>query len=201
MKPVRGRWFLGRGGVPVLIGWALVGAVSLPAVAQEGSPDAASTPIGTVFRWLNFLLVAGALAYVVGKFGAPYFRSRAQAIAKSIEEAGQSRAAAERELQEAVTKLAAVGSEIEEERRRAERESAASRERIRVLTKAEIEKIGRAAQAEIAAAERAAAQELRAIAARLATEGAAALIREQMNAKAEAALIDSFVLQLERSAS
>ena len=44
-----------------------------------------------------------------------------------------------------------------------------------------MERIGQAARAEIAASERAAALELRAAAARLATEQAAALVRERMN--------------------
>jgi F-type H+-transporting ATPase subunit b len=175
--------------------------VSLPALAQEGTADAANTPIGTVFRWLNFLLVFGALAYVIVKYGAPYFRSRAQSIAKSIEEAAQNRAAAERELRETLQKLSSVDREIEEERRAGQRESAADRERIRELTKSEVEKIHQAARAEIAASERAGAQEIRAIAAKLATERAAVLIREQMNTAAEAALFGSFVGELERAAS
>jgi F0F1-type ATP synthase membrane subunit b/b' len=180
---------------------ALLGAISLPALAQESSPDAASMPIGTVFRWLNFLLVVGGLAYLIGKFGAPYFRGRALGIAKAIGEANQTRAAAERELREAGEKLAGIEREIEQERRTAQRESAADQERIRALTKSELEKISQAGRAEIAAAERAGTQELRVIAAKLATDGAAALIRAQMNAAAEAALFDSFVAELERAAS
>ena len=69
------------------------------------------------------------------------------------------------------------------------------------MTKSDIEKISQAARAEIAAAERAGSQELRAIAAKLATDRAAALIREQMNAAAEAALFSSFVGELARAAS
>jgi F-type H+-transporting ATPase subunit b len=200
MKTGAGRRSVRR--VAVLSGAVILfGAVSLPAWAQESSPDVTTMPIGTVFRWLNFLLVFGALAYAIGKFGAPYFRGRTQAIGKSIEEANQARTAAERELREAAEKLARVATEIEQERRTGERESAVDRERIRALTKADVEKIGQAARAEIAAAERAGTQELRAIAARLATEGAAALIREQINAKAEAALFDSFVEELARAAS
>lgn len=197
MKAVAG---LGRVGVlGVAIG--LIGAIPLPVLAQESSPDAAAdTPIGTVFRWLNFLLVIGALAYLIAKFGAPYFRGRALAIGKAIGEANQARAGAERELQEASEKLAQVEREIEKERRTAERESAADRERIRALTKSELERISQAARAEIAAAERAGNQQLRAIAARLATERAAALIREEMNPVAEAALFNSFLAELEQAA-
>jgi F0F1-type ATP synthase membrane subunit b/b' len=199
MKGGAGRLRLGRAGV-LVIGIALLGSVSLPVLAQESSPDAAAdTPVGTVFRWLNFLLVVGALAYLVGKFGAPYFRDRALAIGKAIGEANQTRTAAERELREASEKLAGIDLEIEQERRAAERESAADRERIRALTKSELEKISQAGRAEIAAAERAGNQELRAIAAKLATERAAALIHSEMNPAAEAALFDSFLAELEQA--
>ena len=205
MTRFAGRWSLGRAGLrairSALLGAVLLGVVSLPALAQEGAADAANTPIGTVFRWLNFLLVFGALAYVIAKYGAPYFRSRAQSIAKSIEEAARNRAGAERELRDTVEKLSFVDREIEEERRGGQRESAADRERIRELTKSEVEKIHQAARAEIAASERAGAQEIRAIAAKLATERAAVLIREQLNATAESALFGSFVDELERAAS
>ena len=199
MTPFAGRSFLRRFSGLVVRGAILV-AFSLPLPAQESSPDAASMTMDTVFRWLNFLLVFGAVAYVIAKFGAPYFRGRAAGIAKSIDEASQSREAAEREFQQAAQKFATIESEIEQERRAAVAESAADRERIRALTQTEIDKISQAARAEIAAAQRAGAQELRAIAARLATERAAALIREQMNDVAEEALFDAFVGELERAA-
>jgi|SRR5690348_3604865 len=200
MKAVAGRWSLRRAGM-LGTGMVLFFATSLPALAQESSPDVADMPIGTLFRWLNFLLVAGTLGYLVVKFGAPYFRGRAHSIAKAIEDANQTRAAAERELRDASEKLAAIASEIEQERRTAERESAADRERIRTLTQGEIEKINQAGRAEIAAAERAGTQELRVIAAKLATDRAAVMIREQMNAEAESALFESFVGELAKAAS
>ena len=198
MKVFSGRSSLSRFG-GLIVTSALFVAFSLPALAQEGSPGSASVTLDTVFRWLNFLLVFGGIAYVVVKFGGPYFRVRAAETAKSIDEASQSRAAAEREFQQAVHKLATIEGAIEEERRSAVRESAADRERIKALTLTEIEKVKQAARAEIAAAERAGAQELRAIAARLATERAAALIGEQMNDAAEEALFDAFVGELERA--
>lgn len=200
MKAVSGTWSLVRAtGLSVTV--ALFGFFAVPALAQENTPDITTMPVGMVFRWLNFLLVFGGLAYLIVKFGGPYFHARARAIRNAIEEAQRVRAATERELRETIEKLAAVESEIRRERQTAERESAADRERIRELTKSEVEKIVQAARAEMAAAERAGTQELRAIAARLATARAAALIREQMNAAAEAALFDAFVGELAKAAS
>lgn len=198
MKAFPGRLFFRRFGGLITTA-AFFAAFSLPALAQESSTDSGGTTLDTVFRWLNFILVFGAIVYVIVKFGAPYFRARAEEIAKSIDEASQNRAAAEREFQQADNRLTRIESEIEEERRAAVRESAADHERIKALTRSEMEKINQAARAEIAAAERAGAQELRAIAARLATERAAALIREQMNDAAEEALFEAFVGELERA--
>ncbi|HEY1866369.1 MAG TPA: ATP synthase F0 subunit B, partial [Candidatus Acidoferrales bacterium] len=156
---------------------------------------------GLVFRWLNFVLVMGGIAYLIGKFGAPYFRSHAQSISNAIREATEARAAAERELREIDERVAALNLEIQDLRRAGARESSAEAERLRELARVEAERIHNAARAEIEASERAGLQELRAIAARLATERAAELLRTRVNQSHDAALFRSFIGQLERSAS
>jgi F0F1-type ATP synthase membrane subunit b/b' len=175
----------------------VLGCTALPALAQDDSaPDPTTTTAGLIFRWINFLVVAGGIAYVIAKFGGPYFREQARAISQSIREAAEARAAAEREMAEADQRLAHLQSEITELRRAAKQESAAETERIRALARTETEKIGKAAQAEIAAAERAGQQELRAIGARLATERAAAILGQRMNPATQATLFQSFVGKL-----
>jgi F-type H+-transporting ATPase subunit b len=177
---------------------------ALPAIAQEqaqAAPDPADSTAGTIFRWLNFAIVIGVIGYLVVKAGAPYFRQNAQAISKSIHQAAEERAAAERTLSEIARKLATINQEIEDMRRAAAAESAAQTERLRAMAKSEVERVSQAALAEIAASERAASLELRATAARLATEHAAALVRARMNAQAEAGLFRTFLGEVERSAS
>jgi F-type H+-transporting ATPase subunit b len=169
--------------------------------AEENAPDPADTPAGLVFRWLNFVLVMGGIAYLIGKFGAPYFRSHSQSISNAIREASEARAAAERELRGIDERVAALNLEIQDLRRAGARESTAEAERLRDLTSAEEARILKAAQAEIEASERAGRQELRAIAARLATERAAELLRTRVNRDEDASLFRSFIGQLERSAS
>jgi F0F1-type ATP synthase membrane subunit b/b' len=197
MKPAPRRPWLQMGTLLLALAWT-----ALPALAQEQSaPDPADSLAGTIFRWLNFALVAGGIIYLIRKVGAPYFRQNAQSISQSIRQAAEERAAAERELKEVSQKLAKIDVEIQDLRRTAASESAAQAERIRALARTEVERVAQSARAEIAASERAAAMELRGAAARLATEQAAALVRARVNAAAEAGLFRSFILEVEKSAS
>jgi F-type H+-transporting ATPase subunit b len=188
--------------LPQITAWLLflACAASPLLAAEESAPDPTDSPTGLIFRWLNFALVAGAIIYLVRKLLAPIFRDAAKAISQSIHEATDDRAAAEKELREVERSLASLGTEVQEMRRVAADEAAAEAERLRKLAQSETEKIERAAQAEIRAAERLGHQELRAIAARLATERAAALVTARMSPAAEAALFRSFVGEMERTA-
>ncbi len=171
----------------------------IPVLAQEEKPEPADTTTGFVFRWLNLALVVGLFIWVVQKYGRPYFRTTARAISDAIHGAAAGRASAERELNEAIRQLESVGVQIQELRRAAVRESAGEAERLRALAQSEAEKIARVAVAEIEAAERVARQQLRAIAARLATQKAEALLKQRINDASQRALFGAFVGELERS--
>jgi F-type H+-transporting ATPase subunit b len=175
-------------------------AMAAPAFAQdEVSP--ADTTIGWVFRWLNFALVFGGIAYLLVKVGRPLFHSRAEAVANAIAEATRLREEAEARLREAEAKLAGLAREIATLREEARRDAAAEAERIRALARDEAEKIARAAQLEIQAAERAARKELKAAGARLAIDRAELLLRREITPQAESNLFSGFVHDLERSAN
>jgi len=172
---------------------------ALPVLAQEGEASPVDSPIGWVFRWLNFAIVFGAVAYLAWKKGGPYFRAQAEEISRKIAEGARAREAAERQRQEVRAKLANIGSEIAAMRAEAKRDAEAEAMRLRALARDEAEKIERAAQVEIAAAERAARMELKVLAARMAVERAEALLRRELTPKSEAALFQAFVQELERS--
>ncbi|MGB8838122.1 MAG: ATP synthase F0 subunit B, partial [Candidatus Acidiferrales bacterium] len=160
-----------------------------PALAQEGEVSPADTPIGWVFRWLNFALVFGAIAYAVWKYGAPYFRQHAEEISRQIAEGARAREAAERQRREIKTKLEGLEREIEQLRVDAKRDAEAEAQRLRDMGRAEAEKIELAARAEIEAAGRAARIELKVLGARLAIERAELLLRQELAPKSEATLI------------
>jgi F-type H+-transporting ATPase subunit b len=170
---------------------------ALTAHAAEGGGAAGSETATEIFKWINFAIVAGALLWVCLKKAPGFFRGRAEAIGSAITKAGSAKAAADAQLREAETKLENLQKEVAELRAFAERESAAEVGRILAATASDGQKIAAAAKAEIEAAERAARLELKALAAKLAVDGAESLLAKQLTAKAQEALISNFVKSLE----
>jgi F-type H+-transporting ATPase subunit b len=164
--------------------------------AEEGG-NAAAERATEIFKWINFAIVAGVTLWLCLKKAPSFFSGRADAISSAITRATSARAAADAQLREAETKLANLEKEVAELRAYAERESAAEVERIRAATQADALKISAAAKAEIEAAERAARIELKALAAKLAVEGAESLLAKQLTPKAQEALVSNFVKSLE----
>jgi len=176
--------------------------MALPVIAAEGAkPDPAESPTGLIFRWLNFLIVFGGIAYLIAKYGGTFFRGNAKAIGASIQEATTAKAEAERELHEVETKIERLDHDVAEMREEARRNWAAESERLYASGQAEIEKIAHAAREELAASERAAQHEVREIAASMAVERAAALVSSMMNTEIRARMFQSFLSELGRGAN
>jgi F-type H+-transporting ATPase subunit b len=173
----------------------LFAALSVRAAEEGGS--AAAGHATEIFKWINFAIVLGIIFWLFGKYLPPKFRSRADSISSAIATATSAKAEADRQVREAEAKLARLQQEISELRAVAQREAAAEAERIRALAKSDAQKVGIAARAEIEAAERAARLELKALAARLAVDGAESLLIKQLTPAAQESLVDSFVTSLE----
>jgi F-type H+-transporting ATPase subunit b len=196
MKSLR-RWFSVVAGALVIFF-----LTTIPVLAAEAAePNPADSSAGLIFRWLNFALVFGGIAYLIKKHGAAFFGANAKAIASSITEAQAAKAAADRELSEVNARISRLDQEVAELREAASRDAAAEAERLRVSGVAEVEKIKQAAQAELAASERAAQQQLREVAASMAVERAGALVNSRMNQDVRAKLFHSFLGELGRSAN
>ena len=166
--------------------------------AEEGSANSAAEATG-IFKWINFAIVAGALIWVFIKVLPPTFRSNADKISSAISKAQATKAEADRKLRDAEQRLAHLEEEVRGLREQAQRDAAAEAERIRALAKSDAEKVAISAQAEIAAAERAARIELKTLAAKLAVDGAEALLAKQLTPQTQDALIAGFVKSLRGS--
>lgn len=169
--------------------------VNVYAAEQTGSASKESAEI--LFRWINFAIVAILILWVFGKLLPPVFRKNAETISSAITKATAAKAEAERQLREAEAKLARLEKEVAELRAAAQQESAAEEARIRTATQSDKEKIHAAAKAEVEAAEHAARIELKAIAAKLAVDGAESLLAKQLTAATQESLINNFVKSLD----
>lgn len=181
---------------------AMAMASAAPAIAAEegggGGGDVAFTPVGWLFRGINFVILLWAGYHlVVRKWEVPQrLRARAERIVGAIEESRQVKEAADRVLQDSQRRLAGLDQEIAALRTGARNDAAAETERIRVATQEEEAKIERAADAEIVAAERATRIELKAMVAQLAVQRAEALLQDQVTPERQAALLRGFVQNL-----
>jgi F0F1-type ATP synthase membrane subunit b/b' len=179
-----------------LIVFALAAA---PAFAQKGEAPPAYSTTGWIFRWLNFALVFGGIAYCLVKYAAPAFRAQTEEISRKIAEGARAREIAERQRREIKIKLEGLGREIQQLRVDAKRDGEAEAQRLRDLGRAEAEKIEQAARAEIDSAGRAGRMELKALGARLAVERAEVLLRQELAPQSETALLRAFIADLEGS--
>ncbi len=146
----------------------LVAAVSTYAEEESGN---VAERANEIFKWINFVIVAGLIGWVFLKLTPPFFRRNAETISSAITKATAAKLEADRQLLEAKEKLAHLQQEVAQLRATAQREAAAEAERIRSITQSDAQKIGLAGKAEIEAAERAARLELKVIAANLAVDG------------------------------
>ena len=149
------------------------------------------------FKWINFAIVAGLIAWVFLKLTPPFFRKNAENISSAITRATAAKAEADRQLREAEEKLARLEQEVAQLRATAQREATAEAERLRAITQSDIQKVGLAGKAEIEAAERAARLELKAIAANLAVDGAESLLVKQLTPQAQESLMAALMKDLE----
>jgi F-type H+-transporting ATPase subunit b len=172
--------------------------MAISAHAAEEGGNATTERANEIFKWINFAIVAGLIAWVFLKLTPPFFRKNAETISSAISKATAAKAEAERQLREAEEKLARLEQEVTQLRSTAQREIAAETERLKAITQSDIEKVKLAAKAEMEAAERAARLELKTIAANLAVDGAESLLAKEMTPQVQESLVAAFVKSLER---
>jgi F-type H+-transporting ATPase subunit b len=187
----RGAWRVFGSALLVL----LFAAIS--AHAAEPSGNTTTERANEIFKWINFAIVAGLIAWVFLKLTPPFFRKNAENINSAITKATAAKAEADRQLREAEQKLARLQQEVAQLRATALQEAAEEAERLRASTQSDVQKVGLAAKAEIEAAERAARLELKGIAANLAVDGAESLLVKELTPQAQASLVAAFVKSLE----
>ena len=149
-----------------------------------------------IWKWANFLVLAGALGYLIGKKGGPFFAARSLKIHQDIIEAGDARQKAETRAAEVERRLASLEAEIAALRAESQKEEERETGRFGRHTAAEIVKTQAHAEEEIAAAGKAARMELKRYCAELAVGLAEEKIRARMTPDTQDALVRGFVRDL-----
>lgn len=149
-----------------------------------------------IWKWANFLILAGGLGYLIAKNAGPFFAARSQQIRKDMLEAQEARRAAEARSAEVDARLAALEKEIAALQANSRREIEAETERLSRHTAGEIAKIQAHAEQEIASAGKAARTELKRYSAELAVALAEERLRRRMTPETQQALVRGFVRDL-----
>ncbi|HEV2114385.1 MAG TPA: ATP synthase F0 subunit B [Terriglobales bacterium] len=149
-----------------------------------------------LLEWINFLIVAVVLAYLLRKPMARFFAERLDTIREGLEEGRRAMAESEAKLAEVEKKLKNLEQEIADFRARSEVEMRAERERLREAAEREAQRVMDFAQTQIEAAVRAAQVELKRYAAAQAVELAESVVRRRLDDPLRNKLVSQFVAEL-----
>jgi F-type H+-transporting ATPase subunit b len=149
-----------------------------------------------IWKWANFVVLAGGLGYLIGKKGGPFFAARSVKIRKDMADAGDVRQDAEARAAEVDRRLANLEAEIAALRAESGKEEEAEAAGFGRHTAAEIAKTQAQAEQEIAAAGKAARLELKRYCAELAVGLAEQKIRARMTPETQDELVRGFVRDL-----
>jgi F-type H+-transporting ATPase subunit b len=154
-----------------------------------------------LLKWINFLILAAALIYLLRKPLAHFFAERLDTIHEGLEEGRRALAASEAKLLEIEAQLKELEQEIADFRARSRLEMQAERDRLRQAAERDAQRVMDFAQAQIEAAVRAAKLELKRYAAGQALERAESVIRRRLDEPMRHQLVSQFVAELKEPRS
>lgn len=180
---------------------AALSPASYLSMSPESSEGGEESNHEGLYKLINFVLLVGALAYLLRKPLSDFFTQRSEAIHKSLEEGRQALAASEAQLRAIEEKLRGLENEIARFKAESAKEMEAERERLRQAAAAEAERMLEFARAQIASASRAAKLELKAYAAQQAVGLAEQAIRQRLDDAGRHRLVERFVREMDGKAN
>ena len=169
-----------------------------PAESKSAEHSTEPAEPSIVWKWVNFLMLAGGLGYFASKGLPAFFRARTGEIQKGIAEAQTFRMDAEKRASAMDSRLNLLGADIDKFRMQAHAEMEQEGLRIRHETAAHMQKLEQQAAQEIEAAGKTARRELKSYAAGLAMDLAEQQIRAGLDPRSIQALVDGFLKDLEK---
>ena len=190
----------------VLLAFCLV----LPAAGEEAADGGAAaaaagddhgSPLSIVWKWGNFLLLFGGLAYYLRRPLREFLQTRARGIEEGLANGKRAQEEAGAKMSAIEARLARLDEEIDGLRQQAARESEEERSRIVDNSNAEAEKVVAVARREIEGLQRTARMELKAHVARLAVDLAEERLQKDLEPSQNQRIISRFVRSLKDNRS
>ena len=186
---------------------ALCLVLPVPGVEASGGDAAAAagddhgSPLSIVWKWGNFILLFGGLAYYLRRPLREFLQTRARGIAEGLASGKRAQEEAEAKMSAIEAQLARLDEEIDGLKQQAARESEEERQRIIDSSRAEAERIVAMARREIEVLQRSAQAELKAHVARLAVDLAEERLRKDLEPGQNRRIISRFVRSLKETRS
>jgi len=187
-----------RATLAMLTGFILA-ASALPQEARPAPPTQQEGEQGDpwiLWKWANFLILAGGLGYLISKHAPAFFDQRSREIEESLLEAAKAKQEAETRAAGIEKRLAELGREIETLRQAARVETAAEADRLRSESERHLQRIQQQAVQEIDLMASAARHELRKYASLLALDLAEQRIHSRISKDVQEELVDGFLQDL-----
>lgn len=202
MKTGRRRAFLVLLVFACLLG--LAGAVRAAAPDPDNAPGAeAAKEDGheagheALYKWINLILLAGGLGYVLRKPAREFFLQRSASIRKSLEEGRKALEISQTQLRAVEEKLQHFEEAMAAFRAAAQREMEEEHARIRQTAAEEAARMMESVRTQIEVAGKQAKLELRLFTAQMAVELAEKMIVQRLDEAGQRRLVNQFVARLE----
>jgi len=169
-----------------------VAAAGAPEAEEEGKRGRREL----LYKFINFSLLVGGLAYVLKKPLADFFAQRSASIRQGLEEGRKALEASQAQLKTVEEKLQHLEEEIAAFRVSARREMEAESQRLKQAAAEEAEKILQSARAQTELALRAAKLDLKSYAAAQAVELAEQIIRRRLDEAGRKRLVSDFLVEV-----
>jgi F-type H+-transporting ATPase subunit b len=167
-----------------------------PLLAEEASSP--EKPGIEIWKWLNFAMLFGLLAYIAVKQGGPALAARSKEITGGLAAGEKAKAEAEKRSAEVTARLANLDKEIATLKSTAKADREREEERILRESQLEIARIQHQVEMEIESAGKQARLDVQRFAAKLAVDLAEQKVRARMSPEVQAALLDSFLSDFPR---
>lgn len=198
-----------------LTGVLLATCLALPAAGEEATDDGSDggaaaaaaagddhgSPLSVVWKWGNFILLFGGLAYYLRRPLREFLQARARGIEEGLASGKRAQEEAKEKMSAIEAQLARLDEDIDGLRQQAARESEEERRRIVDSSHAEAERIVAVARREIEGLQRTARVELKAHVARLAVDLAEERLKKDLEPSQNQRLVSRFVRSLKQTRS